>query len=293
MLAKLIKHDFRALSKVLVPTHLAILAATIIATIGIAVNTRNSWSGVLENSYTLHVLETIMMFICVLMLIAIFASLILVAFIIFQRFYKSFMCDEGYLSFTLPVTTSQLLWSKLISAAAWIVINMLVVALCAVIFVLFGTSSTQFANTEFFRDFFGFISQANAMLGSKLVLPTIEFIVMMIVSVAYNILEVYLCLIIGGVLSQKHKILAAIGAYFGINMGVGIICSLAQIPMVTRLTNNYTYAPETPMDGVEAFDFVFGAINPYFLLSIGISIVLCIAFFWASHYLLKNKLNLE
>lgn len=287
MLGKLFKHDFRALSRVLVPTHLAILAATIIATTGFAYNLRKDISGAIGGLEML--VSTISVVLSVLMVVAIFASVFLVAFIIFQRFYKSFMCDEGYLTFTLPVKTTQLLWSKLLSAGAWMVINSLLLILCVFIFVAFGTSSTSFFNAQAFETLGVFITEMNEVLGSRLVLPIIEFVVFIIISAAYSLLSVYLALIIGGVLSQNHRLLAAIGAYFGINMLVGVITSVVQNVFIIDMVS-VRFNVNTP---TELFDVLFNALNPYFLVIMAITAVLAVVFFIVSHYLLKNKLNLD
>ena len=45
------------------------------------------------------------------------------------RFYKNLMTDEGYLMFTLPVSRSQLIWSKLIVSMAWGILSAVLAAL--------------------------------------------------------------------------------------------------------------------------------------------------------------------
>ena len=292
MLGKLFKHDFRSLSRVLVPTHLAILAATIIATLGFAFNIRSGYSS-FDGSIALQSMRVISALLSGLMMVAIFASVFLVAFIIFQRFYKSFMSDEGYLTFTLPVTTSQLLWSKLLTAGLWTIINSVVLIFCVLIFVAFGTSSISFYNAEAFQELGRFFAEVNINLGSRLVLPIIEFVIFMIIGVAYSILEVYLSLILGGIMCKNHKILAAIGAYFGINIVVGIISSIAQTAFLTRLALNSAFLNFQANTPGEAFDLLFGAFNPYALFIAAFSAVMAVVFFLVSHYLLKNKLNLE
>ncbi len=294
MLGKLIKHDFRSLSRVLLPTHLAIIAATLIATAGFAFNAKSGYYS-FSDSVAIQTLRMITGFLSGLMILAIFASVFLVAFIIFQRFYKSFMSDEGYLTFTLPVTTSQLLWSKLITAMLWSIINAVVVFVCILIFIAFGTSNTEFFNTEVFRQIGSFISEINATLGSRLVLPIIELIIMSLVALLFNILEIYLSLIVGSLLSRKHKILASIGAYFGINIVTGIITSIIQTSMVTNaVINNRLFEYNFEMtDGVQAFDIIFKTFNPFFLFVLVLSAALAAAFFVLSHYLLKNRLNLD
>lgn len=292
MLGKLFKHDFHSLSRVLVPTHLAILAATVIATLGFAFNIRSNYSS-FDSSVAMQSLHLISALVSGFMLVAIFASVFLVAFIIFQRFYKSFMSDEGYLTFTLPVTTSQLLWSKLLTAGLWTIINAVVITFCILIFVAFGTSDTSFYNAEAFQVLGRAIAEMNAALGSRLVLPIIEFVILMIVGIAYSVLEIYLSLILGGIMSQKHKILAAIAAYFGINIVVGIISSIIQTAFMAQLVTNSAFLNFQSNSPIEVFDMMFGAFNPFVLFLGALSLVLAVVFFLVSHYLLKNRLNLE
>ena len=45
------------------------------------------------------------------------------------RFYKNLYTDEGYLMFTLPVSRSQLIWSKLIVSMAWGILSAVLAAL--------------------------------------------------------------------------------------------------------------------------------------------------------------------
>ena len=55
--------------------------------------------------------------------------LLLTLVLMVYRFYKNLMTDEGYLMFTLPVSRSQLIWSKLMVALAWGVLSAVLAAL--------------------------------------------------------------------------------------------------------------------------------------------------------------------
>ena len=51
----------------------------------------------------------------VLIGVAVMASALVTLLLICNHFYRSFLGDEGYLTFTLPVPTSKLIWSKLLT----------------------------------------------------------------------------------------------------------------------------------------------------------------------------------
>ncbi len=295
MLGKLIKHDFHSLSRVLLPTQLAVLAATILASLGFAFNIRTGTSSI-EATGFLSLLKMLTGFLSGIMLLAIIAASILVAFIIFQRFYKNLMCSEGYLTFTLPVSTSEILWSKLITAMLWTIISSVVIFICVNIFVLFGTAESGFINTEAYREIGKALHEVNALLGARIIWPILELVLFSIVATAYSILQIYLALIIGGIVSQKHKILAAIGFYFVINIAVSILSTTAQFFLNGSMAASFNKLDNMHYEdssALEAYNIIFGAIQPYFWFYLVFSLAITAGLFLISHYFLKNKLNLE
>lgn len=57
-----------------------------------------------------------------------------------QRFRKNLLGDEGYLMFTLPVSTSSLILSKCITALIYAVLSFIVAVFTFGVLMLFGTS---------------------------------------------------------------------------------------------------------------------------------------------------------
>lgn len=97
MLGKLIRHEFRATARTMVPLFLILLAATICAFISV---------GFLKTGI-FTVLSALFVF---LFFLAVFASSIMSLVLMIQRFYHNFLTDEGYLMFTLPVSIHSLMW---------------------------------------------------------------------------------------------------------------------------------------------------------------------------------------
>ncbi len=295
MLGKLIKHDFKSLSRILVPTELAVLGATILATLGFAFNFMSDSTWNMQGT-VMQILRALTMFVSVLLVIGIVAASILVAFIIFQRFYKNLMSSEGYLTFTLPVTTAEILWSKLITGFLWTLINVVVVFLCVNIFILFGTDTKGFVNIEVYREISSAIHTAFSTIGARLIVPILQFVLLVIVGTVLSLLEVYLALIIGGVVAQKHKVLAGVGFYFAINFAVSIITSVMEafmFPTFASSMNELDHMSTESMNAIEIFNTVLVAVQPYYWFVLGLTLVLSAGAFILSHYFLKNKLNLE
>ena len=132
MLGKLIKHDFRALSRTLFPLQIGILGGGLVATILSALSIRlseASWMGANGSNLMKMLLLGASVTVAVLIGVAIMASMFVTLILICYHFYRSFLADEGYLTFTLPVSTSKLLWSKLLTGMFWVLINSVVVCI--------------------------------------------------------------------------------------------------------------------------------------------------------------------
>ncbi len=123
MLRKLLKHEFRATGRIMLPLYLILLAT--------ALGSNLSARWMLDSR---HLILSILGG----LLVTAFAAAILAAFVVafilmIQRFYKNLLQDEGYLMFTLPVSVHQHIWSKLIVSAVWFVATVLAVIAAAMI----------------------------------------------------------------------------------------------------------------------------------------------------------------
>ena len=101
MLTKLIKQEFRATARVMIPMYLVMLA--------LAVGARFFTDDLGDLGDLLKALCALAVLACILVNVA---AMIL-------RFKQNLLGDEGYLMFTLPVTVHQHLWAKLVAAVAW------------------------------------------------------------------------------------------------------------------------------------------------------------------------------
>ena len=80
---------------------------------------------------------------------AIVMAICVVTFIMtIQRFYKNMLGREGYLMFTLPVSVSKLIWSKLIVVMVWIILSVIVGSVAFMI-VIFNFNDLKLLFSEF------------------------------------------------------------------------------------------------------------------------------------------------
>lgn len=290
MLKKLLKHDFRALSRTLFPLQIGVLSGGLLATL-LTLLTIRLGGGIFETGEPTSMFQGIVMAISVitsvLIAFSIAASAFVTLLIVCIHFYRSFLCDEGYLTFTLPVSTSKLLWSKLLTGMLWMLINAVVIIVTILIFAVFGTSTAGIVNYEVLnaiKEFFSrILPEASQYMNVPLV--AIETAVVGVLAFAAQVLEIYFAILVGGQIAKKHRILAAIGMYLLINMGVGIVSSV-YMSVMSLGEGLWAAAVDTIQEGSMLFTSVFGW---YGVLSAG----LCVLFFFLSRGILKKNLNLQ
>lgn len=107
MLSKLLRHEFRATGRIMLPVYALLLVSCGGCTLF------GSLLGRYPESTVLSVVQTVF---ATLFGVTTFGMLLLTLVLMVYRFYKNLMTDEGYLMFTLSVSRSQLIWSKLLVA---------------------------------------------------------------------------------------------------------------------------------------------------------------------------------
>ncbi len=193
------------------------------------------------------------------------------------RFHRNLFSGEGYLSFTLPVSTNQHIWVKLIVAVITELVT-LVAAAVSVILVTFGEVTVEIGKAISYLFKLGV-----RQWGAHLPLYMVEALIGMIVLFAVETLLFYACICIGQQ-SKKNRILAAVGAYFGvyfIQQVIGTIALLvgAQIDWQPL----WVWVAEHPF--ATAHIVLCGGIMVYALVG-GL-------FYFISHRLISRRLNLE
>ena len=289
MLKKLFKHDFRALSRTLFPLQIGILGGGLLATlltvltIRIGENTANTGGSAMLRAVIMGVSATT----AVLIGIAIMASAFVTLLLICYHFYRSFLGDEGYLTFTLPVSTSKLIWSKLLTGMLWTLINAVVIVVTLLIFSVFGTTTSSIANIDVLNAIRTFFTDILPQLSEYVNVPlmTVEVVVIGILGLASQMLEIYFAIVVGGQVAKKHKILAAIGMYLLINMGVGIISTT----FMSIVSFGEGIASLTFNTVQEVSTFMTSVFGWYGVLFAGLAVL----FFFLIRSILKKNLNLQ
>ena len=111
MLGKLMKHEFRATARIMLPVMGAMAALALLANLSIR--------GLAGNLSDVPMLKILFTLIIIFFGAAVVATVVMSLVIMVSRFYRNLLKDEGYLMFTLPVSVHELIWSKLIVSLVW------------------------------------------------------------------------------------------------------------------------------------------------------------------------------
>ena len=213
MLGKLLKYEIPALGRKLVPLYIGWAVTEVL--LGIAIGPASSKSD-------------FMVVLSAMLYSAVATAVVVMAVItIIQRYSNSLLGDEAYFNQVLPVTASEHIASKGLSALIWVLLSGVAMALTGILIALFSGSLI-----EFFRMIPEIWSDIIMNIKGVEWLILLEFLIMLAFSITKSVLAIYAAITIGHQ-AQNHTTLASIGAYIGVlffetligraAMGVGII----------------------------------------------------------------------
>ncbi len=246
MLGKLLKYEFRATARLFLPIYAAI---AILA--GLMLLLRALPDDAIGVSFMTFMVGLIYV-------MAAFGLFVTTVVVLVSRFYKNLLGQEGYLMFTLPVTTGQNILAKLIPAMCWTIGSSLLCFLVVILQNFFsGDVPIRIPNGE-----------------------SVGFILLLLLSLAAFILFCYMCMAIGQTFNE-HKFLASVGAFIIIQLalqllGVVGVFGLFRLGALAELSFS--------VDQIPGWSVLLGADLAM--------LAACAVFFLITRWLLDKKLNL-
>ena len=154
---------------------------------------------------------------------------------------------------------------------------------------IFGTAEEGLINSKIFTEIKNALELLTQTYSAWVILKYIvEIVVIFIISLLYGVLSIYLALTIGSIIAKKHKILAAIGIYYGLNTVMSIFVMIVNFIFTFTVANSYqdSYSSNYEI----AIDRVF---DISFFINAASFLVFSIVAYFVTRHLLKNKLNLS
>ncbi|MCD8196796.1 MAG: hypothetical protein LUE24_06490 [Lachnospiraceae bacterium] len=219
MLGKLIKYDMRSISRAFIP--LWILAPIVSLLFGLATDATfsddNTMLYELFVSLGGDVLTTV---VSVLFFGILIAMGVLTLLFIIQRFWKGLLKEEGYLAFTLPVETWQLIMGKAVSALLVSVVSALVGLLSFILLILCMKE---------LRWLFSWIAEAFRSLFLEDPLwwcaMAVLAVILFLFATVSNIYHLYAAMALGQ-LFENHRVIGAFASYLGISVALSAVTGM-------------------------------------------------------------------
>lgn len=258
MLGKLLKYEIPALGRKLIPLYIGWCATA--ALLGVAV-------GPLESKSEFFIVISTLLYTA-----AATAVLVMAIVLIIQRYSNSLLGEEGYFNHVLPVTASEHIASKGISAMIWIFLSGIAMIVTGLIIAVFSGAVLHIFDvnwTELFHEIF-------SHLGFKEVIFLLEVLILGVVSITKSVLAIYAAITVGHQ-AEKRTTLVSIAAYIGL---------MIFETTVTRILLGIFPNLFTEFDGLEGFHVIF----------LGVVLVLAALsalYFFLCKFLMEKRLNLN
>jgi len=222
MFSKLVKHEFRATARIIPFIFMVTVFLGLVHVLTVRLN--------------LGVLSVFSLILTVLMC---FAQVIIAYALVIWRYYKSMYSNEAYLTHTLPVHPSMLLWSKLLVGFVWTAASYI-----TAIGVGFGVAAAHmFKTAGEWQNFVTGYHQILKAIGIEHSQLLMWFVIAaaLLISIVLVLSEVYFSISIGST-SKMHSlgIGGPILVFLGTDMSLRILSALAAlfIPLGVRFTTN-------------------------------------------------------
>lgn len=278
MLGKLIKQEFRATSRVMLP-----LVAAVLVLAGLAGYSAIMLNGEVDYKF----LDVLFLIILIGFFLSIFGICAVCFIMMIQRFYKNLLGQEGYLMFTLPVSVDALVWAKLIVSCVWFVVTGVAVILAMM---LMGVVSAAFAfdAQTISRLWGGFADLVKLIGGGHIAGYVIELIVMFFVASCTTCLQFYLAMAIGQCFANR-KVFWSVVAFFAVSIVMSMLTTLSGSLIIL-------FNPSTVLDSLfSGMPDVAAAKSSVHLVLVGMAALCAVQgaiYYIPTTLLLKKKLNL-
>lgn len=276
MLRKLLKQEFMATARLMLPLYLAVILLGLGAKLAALVLNYSSdtsggvFSGVGMPGQIGNFLDVLMVLLVMGFVIALIAAFVVAFVLMITRFRNNLLGDEGYVMFTLPVSAHQLVWSKLLVALVWFA-GAIVVDGIAILLVVMGDELTF---SQLFPAISSFFSQFTTAQAAHFVGYTVEGLLLAAVLTFSCCLEFYAAMSIGHSFA-KHKGLLSVVFFFAISAASEVISSVLMLG-ADKLGLSIQFSSFSQLAALLVINLIFAGVL-YFLTT----------------YMLKNRLNLE
>lgn len=287
MLGKLIKYEFKATARWILPLFGGIILLSIVNKLMMVLFGNNM--NYTEGNDAFQAFGGIAFFLTLTLYILLIVATGLITFgMMLRRFQANLMGDEGYLMFTLPVSAHQHMIAKLLTGSLWILASVFV-TLCSVLILSIGTFWSEFAyafdlglrslNLGETLNVFGFVMEL--LLAVIIAIPSMFLTFYLAIAFAYT--------------RQRNRLLYGLGSFLAINFAKQVISmiiyGIVSLIMYGNLYGNFWINGSSALYSTNSFGS--GQFHLLMILDLVVSTALAVGMYFATHHLLSKKLNID
>ena len=224
MFSKLLKYELKSVGKWYFALNASIIAISIF--LGFSIKTLTDYAENYTTSNANHYTQLIPIILSIMFGVVVASAWIATLAIIVRRFYKNIFGREGYLTLTLPVSTHQIILSKLIVNFLWVIFSFLVLTLSGIIVFLIASEQSIEILKTFFNEVYLLLEKFGLLRVDLIILYSIVGLVGIIIGLEY-LLVILSLLNIGKF--KKHKFIKGILIFIVFNFVINIISSIILI----------------------------------------------------------------
>ena len=281
MFVKGMKYEIRSVARIVLPMLIIFLCAAMLLSLGFVLDGR-----VFHFSENASQSDSMLSSLFLLVEISLGAGMVLliavinitVYILIIYRFYVSFFTDEGYLTFTLPLTVDCHLMIKIASMFFWGIISVIVTLIGGL--TVLGGLCVGYADfgEEIAASISGLLRVMVSMITQSDGLVSAQFIFLSILaflSFVFQSLLMYLAVALGCMLFKKHKLIGSV-------LGIYIVNRIYSFIFTMSMLISSEISMRSEISHLIALGFMI------VVASVGI-----IGTYIGMRYILQKKLNLE
>lgn len=261
MFLKLMKQDIRATARIMVPVYAAAIVLAVFTRVLDLLPQNNAFMSVLTG------------LIAMLFSLAMTATVVMSFVLMIWRFHKNYMTDEGYLMFTLPVSTAELIFSKLLVAIAWFACSALVVSVATLI-----VGSSGSINVVGFDQISPERLRGIAAAG----------VAMTLVGGVTLCLMLYACMAIGQSFRRRKTLMAVV--FFFVFY---VVTQIIGVSFIAHIVQTSPSAEALFYGDAATTDMMLQFITGVFWRATAISAVGAAVYYAITHWMLSRRLNLQ
>lgn len=265
MLGKLMKYEWKATWKLLLPMDAFIVLISILVFIMVQLSFFDSDNALVVMTGTVIILTYVLSMI----VIAVGTIIYLI-----YRFYTSVYGDEGYLLHTLPVDKHHIIIAKAVTSAAWVIINSIVIFL-SLLFVFSAEMEFLEMMESAFEVYVDIVNDYHEVGGFGMFM----LIIAMLFATLARILKIFASVSLGQ-LASNHKVLASFGFYYGIYF-------------IQNLFEMFFFVIVAMVDRMTDYDYSLTFLGASWEITLITSLIYCALFYFLTWYVMDKKLNLD